>query len=572
MKTHLTNSRSTAGSAMLVTLFFCGILGIMMASYLMFARQENLMSARSQIWNSGISVVEAGVEDALQHLNSNTNLQTDGWSYIYGEYWDYFGSSAFYLRYRSLPGGDAYLVSISLTDPAQPEIISRAWLQAPSFALSGSGPMFAAAGVTFSGPGVYRTVKVKARKSHLFINALTAKKQIDLNGNNIMTDSFDSSNPAYSTGGQYDLSKRRDNGGIASNDTIENTVNVGDANIYGRVATGPEGTVYVGPQGRVGPLGWNPTGNDKIYPGWFTDDMNFTFMEPEPPTGTVVAPSGGYVTNIQVGVSNLTSATYPSPEPAGGVTTNVFTQTSSTYPSPVPPGGVLTNSILQFTTSTTYPAAWTYQGTVVTREVTSGPQAGRGTWYDYYAIIGQSYTYTNFTYTYAIPVTNIVDVVYYDYILNSLPNNQFYRLTDLDQNKKVLVNGKAALDVAGSLDLASATITIEPTGSLELFAHSSFALAGNNIVNRPGYAGKFIIWADSGVTGVSYSGNASFTGVLYAPHANFVLNGGGKERIDFIGAAVVNTAYLNGHFNFHYDEDLGKMASGRFVVNTWDEL
>lgn len=561
--------RDTSGSALLVTLFFCVILGILMGGYLMFAHQENLLSARSQLWNTSIATVEAGIEEALQHVNANeSNLIADGWYYAYGSWWGFDEAANFYFKSRQLPGGNQYFVGINMANPAEPNIISRTWLKAPSYYHGTSN----AVGVTVNGPMVNRGVRVKARKSHLFINALTAKKQINLNGNNVTTDSFDSSNPAFSTNGQYDPAKRRDNGGVASNDTIENTVNVGNANIFGRVATGPAGTVYVGPQGRVGPLGWNPTGNDKVYPGWFTDDMNFTFMDPELPGGSVAAPSGGYVTNVQVNVTNITTSTYPSPEPAGRVTVNVKSETSSAYPSPVPAGGVATNNILQFTSSTTFPAAWSYEGNVVTREVTTGPPSGRGTWYDYYAIIGHSYTYTNTTYTYAVPSTNIVDVVYYDYILENLPSGQFYRLPSLNNNKKVLVRGKAVLDVTGEVDLSSAAVTIQQNAGMELYVHSNFSLAGNNVVNQPGYAASFIIWADSNVTAISYSGNAGFTGVLYAPYVNFALNGGGNDTIDFIGAAVVNSARLNGHFNFHYDEALGKLASGRFVIFSWDEI
>jgi len=92
------------------------------------------------------------------------------------------------------------------------------------------------------------------------------------------------------------------------------------------------------------------------------------------------------------------------------------------------------------------------------------------------------------------------------------------------------------------------------------------------VVNQPGYASRFIIWADEGCNSISYSGNAGFTGVIYAPYATFVLNGSGRDTIDFVGAAVVDNAYFNGNFNFHYDEDLAKMASGRYVVFAWDEI
>src|SRR4051794_34287414 len=47
--------------------------------------------------------------------------------------------------------------------------------------------------------------------------ALVSKSTIDLHGNNILTDSFDSTSPAYSgTGGRYDPTKHKANGGIVA--------------------------------------------------------------------------------------------------------------------------------------------------------------------------------------------------------------------------------------------------------------------------------------------------------------------------------------------------------------------
>jgi hypothetical protein len=71
----------------------------------------------------------------------------------------------------------------------------------------------------------------------------------------INTDSFDSGNPSYSTGRRYDPAKRKDNGDVASNLDILNSINIGSANIMGHVSTGPGGTVAIGPNGSVGDIG-----------------------------------------------------------------------------------------------------------------------------------------------------------------------------------------------------------------------------------------------------------------------------------------------------------------------------
>jgi hypothetical protein len=53
---------------------------------------------------------------------------------------------------------------------------------------------------------------------------------------------------------------------------------------------------------------------------------------------------------------------------------------------------------------------------------------------------------------------------------------------------------------------------------------------------------------------VSIGGNGEFIGVLVATYADLTMSGGGKSKYDFIGSALVNSAKLNGHYSFHYDE------------------
>jgi hypothetical protein len=71
-------------------------------------------------------------------------------------------------------------------------------------------------------------------------------------------------------------------------------------------------------------------------------------------------------------------------------------------------------------------------------------------------------------------------------------------------------------------------------------------------------ASKYSIYGLPSCTSISLSGNAAFTGTIYAPGADLSLNGGGNNVYDCVGAVVVNNAYFHGHFNFHYDEWLGR--------------
>src|SRR4029079_12589316 len=94
-----------------------------------------------------------------------------------------------------------------------------------------------------------RGVRAKTKRDFVFTKGLVAQDRIDLNGNDVETDSYDSNDPAASTNGQYNASMRRFNGDIASNsgDTNGVLVDVGNANIRGKVSTGPGGRVDIGP-------------------------------------------------------------------------------------------------------------------------------------------------------------------------------------------------------------------------------------------------------------------------------------------------------------------------------------
>ena len=102
---------------------------------------------------------------------------------------------------------------------------------------------------------------------------------------------------------------------------------------------------------------------------------------------------------------------------------------------------------------------------------------------------------------------------------------------------------------------------------------TSCAIGGNGVINQPGYASDFILFCAPTVTSFSLSGNGGFNGVLVAPTVDLTLNGGGNNVTDFIGCAMVNSATLNGHFHFHYDECLAKYLNNpRFLITAWNEI
>src|SRR5262249_40650098 len=152
----------------------------------------------SQAWNATIPVIEAGLEEGLAHLNrngTNNNLTADGWILRDG----------LYVKQNSV-GDNYYIVTIKYS--GRPEIVSQGYTyMQPNYA-SANGPFFAqiSPNQTPIKKYVYRTVKTTTKIDGVWVKGMVAKDQIDLSGNNIHTDSFDSVDPLYSTNGQYNVS------------------------------------------------------------------------------------------------------------------------------------------------------------------------------------------------------------------------------------------------------------------------------------------------------------------------------------------------------------------------------
>src|SRR6185369_10518801 len=90
MKTTSTTSTRSAGSTLLIVLIVGGLIGLTLIAYLKMTGNQNYFVARSQSWNITVPVIEAGLEEALTHLNrngtTNVNMTADGWSLVNGQY------------------------------------------------------------------------------------------------------------------------------------------------------------------------------------------------------------------------------------------------------------------------------------------------------------------------------------------------------------------------------------------------------------------------------------------------------------------------------------------------------
>src|SRR5437588_6124220 len=266
MKIQLSRKLNKLASTLVTVMVLCSVLGLSVSYYLALIEQQNLLSARSQAWNLAMTVSEAGMEEALQLINSNADhLANDGWTYDGTLYW----------RTNTLPDGSRYVVNIDYRDRNSPIIVARAYVK-PVTQVN----VFAAIGVTTTPSTLTRAVKVKASRGSLFLNALVAKNTIDMNGNGVMTDSYDSTDPAKSTNGQYDANRYKgDMGDVASNDGIVNALSIGNADIYGHAHVGPGGTMAKGPGGYISEhVPTQPVVNG-VENTWFSADANFTYPE-----------------------------------------------------------------------------------------------------------------------------------------------------------------------------------------------------------------------------------------------------------------------------------------------------
>jgi hypothetical protein len=438
-------TKKATGSVLTIILIVVVLMGISLGSYMKLVASQNLSVQRSQNWNSSIAVAEAGVEEAMAHLNKNTTNRTkDSWTLDLTNV----------VKSRALDADNKYKVFI--TTLAEPPIIF----------VQGS------VHVPKSDKWITRTIKAGTTNDGFFVKAMVAKGQIDLKGNRITVDSFDSQDPAKSIAGKYDPSKRGDKGDVATNSKIIDSLSTGNADIWGHIATGPGGSATSLPNGSIGDLAWHAAGKTGLETNFFKNDMNVQFPDVQPPFtwGTKATPLPGVYPLI------------------GGIAYDIL-------------------------------------------------------------MVGSPGLVTDFN------LDNI----------------------NLSGSKKILVTGgPVRLYVKNDVSMTgSSQLIVDTTASLQMFvAGANAEIGGKGVLNNNGSAVNFSYYGLNSNTSVKYTGNASFLGSLYAPYADLTMGGGGSGTpIDFVGSSISKTVTMNGKFNFHYDEALGRKGARRgYTVTSWNEI
>lgn len=271
MKPQLT--KTNTGGTLLIVLTFVGVLSVVLLTMLRLSQSASLLTSRSWVWNGAMPTAEAGIEEALTQIQVATNnLATYNWTVA--------GHNA--TKTRSLQGA-YYTVLITPTNAAAaigplnpPTIYSTGFVQVP-----------------FEGGYIGRTVRVTTACHSYYNQALLAKSSITMSGA-ATVDSFDSSNPTYSTNGIYDPTKRNDQATLACTSLLPGCINMSSAQLYGYAATSFGGSVS---PGTVGDLAYvnNPANNGTIEAGHSTNNLQATFPDVSAPFTSGASFSSGMV-------------------------------------------------------------------------------------------------------------------------------------------------------------------------------------------------------------------------------------------------------------------------------------
>ncbi len=311
------------GSALIITLLIAFVIGISVASCLALVSNQKYSIMRSQQWNSAIPVAEAGIEEAFSHLNDDAgNLTANGWasSQVNGQ--------TVYTKRRDFTNDGSYCnITISNATVA-PVVFSKA--SVPAALNRGT---------------LTRTLRVTTTmNSGGAAGGILTKNAINL-GSDFLIDSYDSTDPNWSTNGRYDTNKVRANGNLASLSTTTNQIMLADSKIYGHLYTPPTGGYSIGSHGRVGDQAFvnDPalTNDAKVEAGYYSNDLNTTIPDVATPSGASSWAAPAYLGDSKKGPTSYTYGGVTYPAPAGSAWQYVLTAGSYNMGSTTLAGNVL---------------------------------------------------------------------------------------------------------------------------------------------------------------------------------------------------------------------------------------
>ena len=263
--------RPAEGSILITTLLMITLMSMLLVVILARVSSRHAATYQSVVWNEALTSAEAGSDFAIQTLNksiSNPGTAWTGWKQSDGT--PSTDTNPFPKYYNFHPsdhlGESNTKVFAKLTVDVPPlqlqwkRIRSTGVAECPHGTQEGTEAAVRDINgvknhrgvlrkVRFSNakdltnavlnlPQVARTVEIMAQKpgTALYTRAITTQNEIKLAASPFYIDSFDSSNTAKSTNGQYDVTKRQSHADVASNSSggISTLVN---AHVYGNASS-----------------------------------------------------------------------------------------------------------------------------------------------------------------------------------------------------------------------------------------------------------------------------------------------------------------------------------------------
>ncbi len=108
-----------------------------------------------------------------------------------------------------------------------------------------------------------------------------------------------------------------------------------------------------------------------------------------------------------------------------------------------------------------------------------------------------------------------------------------------------------------------------PTGAVSIYVDKTIQIAGNGIATSDNRPPNFLLYATDS-SSVSFSGNASFYGAVYAPNSTVSISGNGK----CYGAIIAKDYQNTGNGLIHFDEALKEIqgtSAGEITILAWQE-
>lgn len=243
------SSRATRGSALMVAMVLCAVIGVSLASYIRLGVQSQKISNRALYNNAAMNLAETGLEEAMYAINKMVDDETYSWPN-----WQNNGTGSNSAAWRRFPSSSGtYSFDQNATGYVRVFVYNYKGINSPVIVTRSTINLGGE-----SSAAIEKWIEVTLTRTSKFANGLVAKDTILFRGNNPTVDSWNS-DPGHGTTGHtctyvpYDpATNRNDNGSVGSISVAIDAVLVKQADVWGYVSTnGDDPTDSVGQNGSI---------------------------------------------------------------------------------------------------------------------------------------------------------------------------------------------------------------------------------------------------------------------------------------------------------------------------------